>query len=117
MVINPAISSTNLVPSHGNSGRKRNETRGGGCAVRWPWVWPPSAALEGGARWPAVRAADEQDSGRDGVERSGTEPIGHLTALRRTFEFSGLKMAVVIAANSPSAQAAVPGINCSINSV
>ena len=58
-------------------------------------------------RWPAVRAADEQDSGRDGVERSGTEPIGHLTALRRTFEFSGLKLAVVMAADCPPASATV----------
>ena len=46
-------------------------------------MWPSSAALEEGARWPAVRTADEPDSGKDGVERSGTEPPGRLTALRR----------------------------------
>lgn len=63
----------------------------GGCAVRWPWVWPPSAALEGGARWLAVLEEDEPDGGRDGVERSETEPIGHLTALRRRKRFFGLQ--------------------------
>ena len=51
--------------------------------MRWPGVWPSSTALEEGARWPAVRTADEPDSGKDGVERSGTEPPGRLTALRR----------------------------------
>ena len=46
-------------------------------------MWPSSAALEEGARWPAVRTTDEPASGKDGVERSGTEPPGRLTALRR----------------------------------
>ena len=45
-------------------------------------MWPPSAALEGGARWLAVRAADEADSGRDEVERearNGTPRPPHST--------------------------------------
>ena len=44
-----------------------------------------------GARWLAVLEEDEPDGGRDGVERSGTEPIGHLTALRRRKRFFGLQ--------------------------
>ena len=36
----------------------------------------------------AVREADVPDNGRDGVERSGTEPDGPLTALRLDNETS-----------------------------
>ena len=59
--------------------------------MRGPWVWPPSAALEGGAHWMAVRGADVPDNGRDGVERSGTKPIGPLTALRLDNEASFIR--------------------------
>ena len=64
---------------------------------------PPSATLEGGTRWRQVicdaGANDAGYSGRDGVERSGTEPsegiaihrhqvtIGHLIA-RIVFELA-----------------------------
>ena len=44
--------------------------------MRWPWVWPHSAALEGGARWLAVGRMEWS-------AKRGTEPIGHLIALRR----------------------------------
>ena len=46
-------------------------------AVSYLNPWPPSAMLEGGARWLQVicGANDAVDSGRDGVERSGTEGL------------------------------------------
>ena len=44
-----------------------------------PVVWPPSAALEGGAQsWREAPA-----HGRDGVERSGTEPTGRVPPILR----------------------------------
>ena len=62
-----------------------NEGRAG--RERWmgypPGGVPPSATLEGGARWRQVfcdeGANDAGYSGRDGVKRSGTEPSGRVS--------------------------------------